>query len=116
MNDVNTRRFWWGVVLSWAPWIPPLTGLAIALRRMSHEKSTGLAVVSVGLAESFVFWGVLSIIAAQAAATVFLFRSFERGHPMRSVVSTISICLSGSTVLLVVGVCIQCLRYYARQH
>jgi Ca2+/H+ antiporter len=98
--DDAKKRFYWGVLLAWAPWIPTLFGLASLFRGISREKATGLGAVAGGLAEAFVLWGIVAMLIAQAAAIILLFRSFERGRGMRNFWAAISICLSGLMLCL----------------
>jgi hypothetical protein len=101
MNDPATRRFVGGMVLAWAPWIPTLIGLGYAFRGIWNTKATGLAAVAGGIAESLVWWGLMSMIACQVVAVVWLVRSISREHWMRSVVSAASVCASAGILLLV---------------
>ncbi len=103
MDDLDGKRFLWGVALAWAPWVPTLVGLGYALRGISREKATGLAAVAGGLAEILVMWGIATMIVSQIAAIVLLSRSFSHGHWMRSLVSVLSIGLSGLMLVLVGG-------------
>jgi hypothetical protein len=102
MEDVTKKRFIWGVLLAWAPWIPTLVGLGYALTGIWQQKATGIGVVAGGLSEMFVVWGIATMIISQVAAIIWLSRAFSREHLMRNVVSVLSICLSG---LMLVVVC-----------
>jgi hypothetical protein len=99
--DTNTKRFLLGVLLTWAPWIPTIVGLAYAFRGISNTKATGLAELASGLAESFALWGIIAMVIAQVAAIVWLGKSFSPGHWWRNVVSVISIVFSGLMLVLV---------------
>jgi len=101
VDDLKKKRFLWGVLLTWVPWIPTLMGLANAFQGIARGKATGLAVVAGGLAEIFITWGIGAMVIAQATAIILLFRAFERGHAMRSLFAVISICLSGLMLVLV---------------
>ncbi len=97
-DEVKKKRFLWGVLLVWAPWIPIMIGLGHAL---IEQKATGIGAVAGGLTELFVVWGIGSILIGQVAAVVLLFRAFSPGHSIRSLFSVLSICLSGLMLLLV---------------
>ena len=90
-------------MLTWAPWIPILIGLSYALRGISNTKATGIAVTAGGIGESLVLWGLVSMIACQVVAIVYLVRSISREHFVRSVVSAVSVCAS-AVILLLMGV------------
>ena len=94
MEDANRKRFIWGASLAWAPWVPNLIGLVYAFRGISNSKATGLGAIAGGMAELFVIWGIATMFVSQAAAIVWLSRSFSSEHPVRSLVSGLSICLS----------------------
>jgi len=98
MDDLKKKRFLWGVLLAWAPWIPTL---GYAFRGISEQKATGLGAVVGGLVELFVVCGIAAILIGQVAAIVLLCRAFSPGHWIRSLFSVLSICLSGSMLLLV---------------
>src|ERR1700687_2317069 len=83
MDPLKKKRFLWGVLLAWAPWLPTIIGLGVAFRGIAAEKATGLAVVAGGLAE-----------------TVLLVRAFEPGRWLRSLFLVFSLCLSGLMLLL----------------
>jgi hypothetical protein len=101
MADPNTKRFLTGVALAWAPWVPTIAGLVYAFQGISSTTATGLGVVAYGLAESFVLWGVITMVIAQIAAIVWLGKSFSPGHGWRNVLSVISIVFSGLMLGLV---------------
>lgn len=87
--------------MAWVPWVPTIAGLVYAFRGISNTKSNGIAVVAGGLAESFVLWGVITMVITQIAAIVWLGKSFSPAHGWRNVVSVISIVLSGLMLVLV---------------
>jgi hypothetical protein len=101
VDDLKRRRFLWGVVLAWAPWIPILAGIAYAFRGIWEQKATGLGAVAGGLSEIFVLYGVSAILVGQVASIFLLFQTFSPGHWVRSLFSVLSICLSGLMLLLV---------------
>jgi hypothetical protein len=102
MDDANNKRFLWGVLLAWTPWIPTLVGIGYALRGIWQQKATGIGAVAGGAAELFVVWGIGAMIISQVAAIIWLYRAFSREHWMRNVVSAVSMGLSG-LMLVTVG-------------
>jgi hypothetical protein len=101
VDDLKKKRFLWGVALAWAPGIPTVIGIGYALVATWGQKATGIGVLAGGLSELFVLWGIGAILIGQVAAIVLLFRAFSPGHWVRSLVSGLSICLSGMMLLLV---------------
>jgi hypothetical protein len=98
VDDLKKKRFLWGMALAWAPWIPTLIGLAVAI---SNSRATGIAAVAGGFTELFVVCGIAAILIGQTIAIVMLFRAFSPGHWMRNLFSVVSICLSGFMLLFV---------------
>jgi hypothetical protein len=107
VDDLKKKRFLWGVGLAWAPWIPTAIGLVSVFMT---QKATGLGVVTGGLSELFVVWGIGAILIGQVAAIVLLSRAFSPGHWVRSLFSGLSICFSG-LMLLLVGLFLWLLRF-----
>lgn len=101
MADENTKRFFIGVALAWAPWVPTVVGLAYAFRGISNTKATGLGAMAGGLAESFVLWGVIGMVVTQVAAIIWLGKSLSPEHWLRNLLSVSSIVLSGLMLILV---------------
>jgi hypothetical protein len=99
-DELKKRRFLWGVVLAWTPWLPILIGLGHTLLGISRQKATGIGAVAGGVTELFVVWGIAAILIGQVTAISFLFRAFSAGHWMRSLLSVLSICLSGLMLIL----------------
>jgi hypothetical protein len=99
-DELRRRRFLWGVVLAWVPWVPAIVGLGHAFVGIANTKATGLAAVAGGLVETQVMVGLAATLTCEVSATVLLFRAFSRGHELRSVVSVFSICMSGLLALL----------------
>ncbi|MGA9445612.1 MAG: hypothetical protein WBV26_04160 [Candidatus Sulfotelmatobacter sp.] len=101
MDELKKKRFLWGVVLAWAPWVPILVGLGHTLLGISTAKATGLVAVAGGLTEIFVVWDIGAILIGQVAAIILLFLAFSNGHWIRSLFSILSICLSALMLALV---------------
>ncbi len=94
MDELKRKRFLWGALLAWSPWI--LIGLGITnwLQGASEHRATGLGAVALspggmGFAIALLF---------EPIAIVLLSRSFSRGHWLRTSFSVVSICLSVSTI------------------
>jgi len=101
VDDLKKKRFLWGLVLAWTPWIPTLIGLGGVLRGIWEQKATGIGAVAGGMTELFVVWGIGAMLIAQVTAIVLLLRAFSPGHWLRSLFSVVSICLSAVMLLLV---------------
>lgn len=97
------KRFLWGVILAWIPWVPILIGLGYAFRGIGSAKATGIAAVAGGLGEGFVLWGIVAMVIGQTAAIVLLVRVLSNARWMRSLVSVLSICMSALMLILVGG-------------
>ena len=100
-SELGRKRFLWGVLLAWAPWVPTMIGLGSAFRGIFSQKATGLGAIAGGLAETFVLCGIAAVLVGQVAAILLLFRAFSPGHWIRSLFSVLSICVSGLMLLLV---------------
>ncbi len=99
-RDLRQKRFVWGTVLAWAPWVPMTIGLASVFRGISNSKATGLGAVAGGFAEGYVWFGLASTLICEVSALVLLFRTFSGGHAARSALSAFSICMSSLMILL----------------
>ena len=99
-DERKQKRFLWGVALAWAPWIPTMIGLSSAFRGASNTKATGLAAMAGGFVEMYVMLGLAATMICEVSAMVLLFRAFSPGHGVRSAFSALSICVSGSMILL----------------
>jgi hypothetical protein len=98
-SDLKQKRFLWGVALAWAPSIPIVIGLGNAFVGVGNSKATGLAAVAGGFAEMYVLLGLAATLICEVSAMVLLFRAFSSGHGVRSVLSVVSICVSGLMIL-----------------
>jgi hypothetical protein len=98
--DLRQKRFVWGTVLAWAPWLPMMIGLGSVFRGMSNSKATGLAALAGGFVETYAWVGLASTVICEMAALVLLFRTFSRGDGVRSAISALSICMSALMILL----------------
>lgn len=102
MEDALTRkRFLWGLILTWAPWVPAMIGLSSLFIGISHSKATGVAAVAASMVELLVLWGVGTLLISQIAAIVWLFRSFSGAHVLRNVIAAASLVASALMLLLV---------------
>jgi hypothetical protein len=100
MDPSKKKRFLWGVLLAWAPWLSTIIGLGYTFRDISAEKAIGLEAVAGGLMETFLLFGLLATFVFEVAAIVLLVRAFERGHWLRSWFLAFSLCFSGLMLLL----------------
>lgn len=98
---LSQKRFLWGLLLAWLPWIPTMIGIGYLFIGISNSKATGLAVVAGVMAELLVLWGLLAICISQTVAIVWLFRSFSSAHILRGLMAAASILASGLTLFLV---------------
>jgi len=57
-DTLNKKRFLWGLLLAWAPWVPTVIGIGYLFVGLSDSKATGLAVVVGGMVELLVWWGI----------------------------------------------------------
>jgi len=99
-NNQSQKRFLWGAALAWVPGIPVFIGLGNAFVGISNSKATGLAAVAGGLAETYLTVGLAATLICEVWAMTLLFRSFSRGHGLRSAFSVLSLCMSGLTLVL----------------
>jgi len=97
-DSLVQKRFLWGLLVSWAPWIPTLIGAAYLF---AGSKATGVAAVAGGMLELLVLWGMVTMIVSQIAAIVWLARSFSGAHIIRSLFAAASIVASGLMVFFV---------------
>jgi hypothetical protein len=93
-DELKKRRFLWGV--AWLGTVLPiLIGLGHAFKTEGNWDRRGA-----GGTELFVVWGIAAMLIGQVAAIVLLSRAFSPGHWMRSLLSVLSICLSGLMLIL----------------
>jgi hypothetical protein len=105
-DDAKKRRFLWGVLLAWIPFVFfVVPGMFSAFREISTQKATGLGAVAGGFGEAFATFGLAATVALEVAGIVLLVRAFSKGHPMRTFFSVISVCCSGLT-LAILGLCL----------
>jgi hypothetical protein len=98
-DNQSQKRFVWGVALAWAPMIPTMIGFGSAFVGINNSKATGLAAVAGGLAETYLTVGLAATLICEVWAMTLLFRSFSRGHELRSAFSVLSLCVSGLTLV-----------------
>jgi hypothetical protein len=100
VDDLKKKRFLWGVALAWTPWVPTLVGIGYAFWGFG-QKATGIGVVAGGLSELFMVCGIAAILIGQGAAIALLLKAFSSGHWVRSLLSGLTICMSGLMLVLV---------------
>jgi len=99
VDEAKKKRFLWGVALTCSVsllFLPTFVSMFL-----SNSKVTGLAAIAGGMAEVFIEYGIAAVLIGQTVALILLFRSFSKGHWLRSIFSFLSICLSGFMLLLV---------------
>ena len=99
-RDTKRQWFLWGVILAWVPFLPTLIGIFNAFKGISAQKATGLGAVAGGLTESYATVGMIVTLLLPVAAIVLLGKSLSGVHPMRTLVSWLSICWSVLVLLL----------------
>ena len=104
MDDAKRKRFLWGALLAWIPllffMLPVIAGIFDAFRDISQHKATGIAAVAGGFAELLLIFGLAVALAFEITAIVLLLRAFSKQHPMRAMVSILSILCSGFMITI----------------
>jgi hypothetical protein len=104
LDNIKRRRFLWGALLAWTPFVLfLLLVLRDAVRSISANKATGLGAVAGGLSELFWTFGLVGTVAVEVTAIAMLVRAFSADHPMRAVVSVLSICVSLLILVIFIG-------------
>src|SRR5436853_7411831 len=101
MDETKKKRYFWGLILVWSPWLPTLIGLANVVRGILTDKATGLAALAGGLTEMFLVVGLITTFVFQVVGIVLFARAFEGGHWFRNLLSAVSIFVSGIMLLLI---------------
>lgn len=92
LEDAKSRRFLWGALLVWSPFLlVVLPGLLNAFHGISEQKATGIGAIAGGMAGFFATFGFLVILVFQVTAIIFLLRIFSKEHLTRGFFSVISI-------------------------
>jgi hypothetical protein len=103
-EDLKRKRFLWGALLAWVPFVLLLgPGIVNAVKSSLEQKATGLGAVAGGAAEVLISFGFVALVVCETAAIVLLLRAFSREHPVRSFVSVVSLCCCGLTMALFSG-------------
>ncbi|MFI5089915.1 MAG: hypothetical protein ACHP7P_07635 [Terriglobales bacterium] len=98
-DAIKRKRFLWGVLLAWAPFLFFVIGFLSAIRGISSQKATGLGAVAGGISEFLATFGLAVTVVFEVCAIVLLLRAFSRGHSARSFFSVLSLCCSGFMIL-----------------
>jgi len=98
VDDLKQKRFLWGLLLVWLPLLPTLVGLANAFGHIFTGRATGIAVVAGGFTEMFVSIGFLATLVFAFGSIIFLARSFEPGHWLRTSMAVVSM---GFSILII---------------
>jgi hypothetical protein len=100
-EDAKSRRFLWGVLLVWGPFIlVTLPGLFYAFRGVSEQRATGMGAIAGIMAEGYATFGLIVGFAFQVYAIILLVRTFSKEHLARGFFSIISISCSVCTLLV----------------
>lgn len=100
-EDAKSRRFWWGLLLVWGPFVlVTLPGFFNAFRGVSEQKAIGMGAVAGIMAEEYATFGLIVGLIFQVCAIVLLLRTFSKEHLARGLLSIISIGCSVFTLLL----------------
>ena len=101
----KSRRFRWGLLLAWSPFIflvfRTIAGFINAFRGISEQQAMGIGAVAAGVAESFTTFGLFVTLVLEAAAIVLLLRTFSKDHFARSFLSVVSLCCSAFMIFSV---------------
>jgi len=100
-DALSKKRFFLGLLLAWAPWVPTLIALGYIFVGVNNSKATGVGVIAAGMVELFVLWGVATLLISQIAAIVWLSRSLSTARIGRSLIAAASIFASGMMLFLV---------------
>jgi hypothetical protein len=101
LEDARSRRFWWGLLLVWVPFLLVIVpGLLNAFRGVSEQKAIGMGAIAGITAEYFATFGFLVSLVFQVTAIVLLLRTLSKEHPARGLLSIISIGCSVFMLLL----------------
>jgi hypothetical protein len=103
VDQLQKKRFNYGVALAWVPLVFLIPGLMNAFRGILSSKATGLGAVAGGIGEMLATFGFAAMLVFQIGAIVLLGRSFSKDHRLRSMVSVVSIFFCGMTVLILVA-------------
>jgi hypothetical protein len=98
MDDTKRKGFLWGVLLACSPMLFVILTFS---REISRQKTSGLGAVAGGLSEPFANFGFVAVVVSQVSAIILLVRASSEGQsPMRLLISGISICCAGFTLLI----------------
>ena len=98
MDSMDKRRFWFGVLLAWAPL---LFVVVKAFSEIGPRRTSGLGAVAGGISYGLSLFGLVAAGAFQIAAIFLLVRTALRNRrPMRVAVAAISVCLAVVMLLL----------------
>jgi hypothetical protein len=100
MEEDKSKRFLWGMLLAWIPWVPLFFGLHDAFKGASEHTATGFGALFAGL-QFFAIFGMVVALAFGVAAIVLLVRAVSRQGGLRSLFSILSICSSTLMIFLV---------------
>jgi|HubBroStandDraft_4_1064222.scaffolds.fasta_scaffold1620279_1 hypothetical protein len=101
LENAKGRRFRWGLLLAWTPFVLVVVpGVSKAFRGVSEQSAVGVGAIAAAMAGSYATFGLIVSLVFQVSAIVLLFRTFSKEHFARGLVSVVSICCSGLTLFL----------------
>lgn len=101
LEDAKSKRFLWGLLLAWGPFLLViLPGLLSAFRGISEQKAIGMGALGGIMAEGYATFGLILGFILQVCAIALLLRTFSKEHLARGLVSIISIGCSVFMLLL----------------
>jgi hypothetical protein len=97
LGSIEKRRFWFGVLLAWAPLLFVVVN---AFSKISSQKTSGLGAVAGGISYGLSLFGLVAAGAFQIAAITLLVRACSRNpRSIRIVVVAVSVCAAAATLL-----------------
>src|SRR5260370_28771822 len=105
MEDAKRKRFLWGVLLAWIPFLFLMLPTIAGFIRVFDHKATGIAAVAAGFAENFLNFGLFAVLFFEVSAIVLLMSAFSQGHTVRALFSLLSIICSGFMIAVLALFC-----------
>lgn len=94
-DEKETPRLLWGLLLAWVPLLFFVLPVFTVFRGFSAQKATGVGAIAGGLSGALVSFGFVTMVVFELGAIVLLARALSRSHPVRTLLSLLSICCSG---------------------
>jgi hypothetical protein len=101
LEATKRRRFGWGLLLVWGPFVlVVLPSIINAFHGISEQRAVGIGAIAGAMAEEYATFGLLVSLVLQVSAIILLLRTFSKEHFARGLFSIISICCSGLMLFL----------------